>query len=155
MSKVQGMLSLEDLRELVSRGEIDTVMAGFSDLYGRFLGKRFDAEFFLESVAGDGTHGCDYLLTVDMEMEPVGGYRYANWEKGYGDFHLVPDFNTLRRADWLEKTAWLVCDVVDDATHARVPFAPRSLLRAQIDAAASAGFEASIRRHIQVAIEKH
>jgi len=136
-----GLLDLESLAALVDTDEIDTLVAGFSDLYGRFLGKRLDARFFLDSVAREGTHGCDYLLTVDMEMEPVAGYRYANWEKGYGDFHLVPDLGTLRRADWLEKTALVVCDVRDDATHAAVPIAPRSLLRAQIDAAATAGFE--------------
>ena len=66
------------------------------------MGKRFDAGYFLEQTADQGTHACNYLLTVDMEMEPVGGYRFANWEKGYGDFHLAPDFGTLRIASWLE-----------------------------------------------------
>ena len=80
------MLSLEELEELVKREEIDTVLMVFTDLYGRFMGKRYDAEFFLEEGAGHGTHACDYLITVDMEMEPVDGYEIANWERGYGDF---------------------------------------------------------------------
>jgi len=141
MTRNEGMLDLESLAARVDADEIDTVLVGFSDLYGRLLGKRLDAHFFLDSVAREGTHGCDYLLTVDMEMDPVGGYRYANWEKGYGDFHLVPDLSTLRRADWLDRTALVLCDVLDDATHRNVPVAPRSLLRAQIDAAAAAGYE--------------
>ena len=62
------------------------MLARFTDLYGRLLGKRFDAGFFAEQVAEHGTHACDYLLTVDMEMEPVPGYEFANWAKGYGDF---------------------------------------------------------------------
>ncbi len=136
-----GLLDLESLAALVDADHVDTIIVGFSDLYGRLLGKRLDARFFLDSVAREGTHSSAYLLTVDMEMEPVAGYKYANWEKGYGDFHLVPDLSTLRRADWLDKTALVVCDVLDDATHGPVPFAPRSLLRAQIDVAASSGFE--------------
>ena len=78
-------------------GEIDTVVAGFTDHHGRLCGKRFTADFFLEHVAAEGTHGCDYLLTTDLEMEPVPGYEFAGWDLGYGDVHLVPDLATLRR----------------------------------------------------------
>ena len=99
MNSQRGMLSVEELRAKVEAGEIDTVVTAFTDHYGRPHGKRYDAEFFLEDVVAAGTHGCDYLLTVDMEMEPVPGYRYANWELGYGDFHMVPDLSTLARFD--------------------------------------------------------
>jgi glutamine synthetase len=118
------------------------VLVAFTDLYGRFMGKRFDAEHFIEQVSEHGTHGCNYLLTVDMEMEPVPGYGYANWERGYGDFHLVPDMDTLRQITWQPKTAMVICDVEDEQTHARVPFAPRSILRTQLDAAAEMGYSA-------------
>ena len=100
-----GMLTVEQLTKFVRGGEIDTVLAVFTDLYGRYMGKRFDADYFLSDVIHHGTHGCDYLLTVDMEMEPVPGYEYANWERGYGDFHLLPDLKTLRHASWLDRTA--------------------------------------------------
>ena len=98
------MLTVEDLTRLVAAGEIDTVVVAFTDVYGRLVGKRFDAGFFLESGVEDGTHVCNYLLTVDMEMEPIEGYELANWEAGYGDFHLHPDMSTLRQelADALE-----------------------------------------------------
>src|SRR5690554_3318586 len=86
MALPQGMLTLDQLGEEARTGAIDTVLVVFTDLYGRFMGKRFDAEFFLDDIHCHGTHGCDYLLTVDMEMEPVPGYTYANWERGYGDF---------------------------------------------------------------------
>ncbi|SVB12102.1 uncharacterized protein METZ01_LOCUS164956, partial [marine metagenome] len=118
------------------------VLVVFTDLYGRFMGKRFDADFFLESAAKDGTHCCNYLLTVDMEMEPVPGYDLANWELGYGDFHMVPDLSTLRRITWLEKTAMVICDLEDDKNHALVSEAPRSLLQSQLEAASTAGFQA-------------
>ena len=130
---VRGMLSLDELSALVDTGDIETVVVAFSDHYGRLCGKRYDAEFYVEEVAGHGTHGCDYLLTTDMEMEPVPGYQFANWELGYGDMHLTPDPATLRRASWLDRTALVLCDVQD------VAVAPRSVLRRQVEAAAERG----------------
>ena len=85
---IPGLLTIDDLRTGVGNGSIDTVILGFPDLYGRLMGKRLDASFFLTDVAG-GTHACDYLLTVDMEMEPVSGYEFSNWDLGYGDVHLA------------------------------------------------------------------
>ena len=136
MNRPTGCLPLEELASLVGEQTIDTVIVGVTDLYGRLVGKRVDAGFFLEEVAEHGTHGCDYLLTADMEMEPVPGYAFANWEQGYGDVHLVPDLSTLRRVAWLDRTAVVLCDTVDDSTGDLVPLAPRSLLRSQVTAAA-------------------
>ena len=141
MSENQGLLNLDQLKRMAREDEIDTVLVVFSDLYGRFMGKRFDADFFLESAVEDGTHCCNYLLTVDMEMEPVPGYDLANWESGYGDFHMVPDLSTLRQVTWLEKTAMVICDLEDDKGHAPVAEAPRSLLRRQLEAASAAGYD--------------
>jgi glutamine synthetase len=129
------------LRDHVERGDIDTVVVAFTDHYGRTMGKRYDANFFLDSLDA-GSHACDYLLTADMEMEPVEGYAYANWERGYGDFHLVPDLATLRRCGWAPESAIVLCDVFDDSEHQLVPVAPRSILRAQLDKAAAFGVRA-------------
>jgi glutamine synthetase len=118
---------------MVKKGEIETVLAGFTDHYGRLMGKRFDAEMFVDEVAEGGGHACDYLLTVDMEMEPVPGYKFANWELGYGDVHMVADMDTLRVATWLDKTAFVLCDVKSEKTHDYVAVAPRSILRRQVD----------------------
>ncbi|MBI1818886.1 MAG: glutamine synthetase, partial [Nitrospirae bacterium] len=92
-------------------------------------------------AAKQGTHVCDYLLTVDMENEPVPGYRLANWEKGYGDFKMAPDFSTLRRASWLEKTALILCDLEDEKKHKPVAEAPRSILKRQVERAARRGYD--------------
>jgi len=130
----------DDLRSLVRAGEVDTVLAAFTDGYGRLLGKRIDATFFVDHTIGHGTHACDYLLTVDMEMEPVAGYEYASWELGYGDFHLVADLATLARAGWTDSSVIVLCDVVDVQTHAPVAVAPRSMLATQVERAAALGF---------------
>lgn len=142
MALERGMLDLESLQTLVDDGAIDTVIIGFTDHYGRLHGKRADASFFVSEVAKAGTHGCDYLLAVDMDMEPVAGYRYASWELGYGDFHMVPDMSTLRIASWLSSTAIVLCDLADGKTDQPVSVAPRSILRAQIDKLATLGYTA-------------
>ena len=141
MAANTGMLTLEELSRMVQDNTIDTVQVVFPDLYGRLLGKRMDADYFLEHAADEGTHACNYLLTVDMEMEPIPGYDFANWEKGYGDFHLVPDLDTLRVVSWLERTALVVCDIADMKDHGLIEQAPRSILKKQIEAAAAAGFQ--------------
>src|SRR5688572_19453187 len=130
-----GRLTLEVLRDRVAHGDIETVVVAFPDHYGRLMGKRFDAEFFIADGAAHGTHACDYLLTTDMEMEPVQGYELASWEKGYGDFHLVPDLETLVLASWLEKSALVLCDLADPRTGDPIAVAPRSILRRQVEAA--------------------
>ena len=136
-------MELEQLRREVSDGTIDSVVVGFTDHYGRTMGKRFDADFFLDRCVDDGAHVCDYLFTVDMEMEPVEGFAYSNWATGYGDVHLVPDMATLRRAGWTDGTAFVLCDVIDNATHDPVAVAPRSILRRQLDQLGEAGFTAA------------
>ena len=142
MRSIRGLLTVAELRRRVEAEEIETVVVGFTDHIGRLMGKRFDAEFFVDNIHTDGTHGCDYLLTVDMEMEPVPGYKFANWELGYGDFHLVPDLSTLRTASWLDKTALVLCDVESEKTHQSVTIAPRSILKRQIERATEMGFSA-------------
>ena len=134
------MLTLEELGSEVESGAIDTVVVAFTDMQGRLLGKRLHAEFFLEeNVAEHGVEGCNYLLALEMEMDPVPGYGIASWEQGYGDFGLRPDPATLRRIPWLEATAHVLCDVVwHDGSP--VPPSPRQVLKRQVERAAELGY---------------
>jgi glutamine synthetase len=134
------MLSIEELREQVERGEIDTVVAAFTDMQGRLLGKREHAEFFLEESAEHGLEGCNYLLALDMEMDPQPGYAMASWEQGYGDFVLTPDLSTLRKIPWLEGTALVLCDV-GWGDGSPVVASPRQVLRTQVERARALGYE--------------
>ena len=135
-----GNLTLDDLRGLVDRGEIDTVVVAGIDMQGRLMGKRFHAAFFVNGGWKE-THCCDYLLTVDMEMTPVPGFASASWDKGYGDYVLKPDMATLRRVPWLPGTALVLGDYQDHHTHADVAIAPRSILKRQVARARAMGFE--------------
>src|SRR3954462_8051308 len=133
------MLSLDDLKGEGESGAIDTVVAAFTDMQGRLFGKRIQIEYFLDEVVEHGVEGCDYLLALDMEMDPVPGYEMANWEKGYGDFGIAPDLTTLRRIPWLDATAFVLCDVV---WHDGSPVveSPRQILIAQYERARELGF---------------
>jgi glutamine synthetase len=135
-----GNLTFDQLRKAVAAGDIDTVVAAFVDMQGRLIGKRFQAEYFVE-VAYAETHGCDYLLADDIDMEPVPGYAAASWEKGYGDFVMKPDLATLRVTPWLEKTALVLCDVQDHHHH-DLPHSPRGILRRQLARLAERGMSA-------------
>jgi len=136
--KAAARLPLGELRDLVRLGEIDTVLAVFPDYYGRLVGKRITGHFFCDEVVAHGLHACDYLLACDMEMDPVPGYRFTSWEKGYGDIRCVPDLTTLRRASWLDRTALVLCDVVGEDDDKPVEVAPRNILRRQVDRALAA-----------------
>ena len=126
-----GKLTLDELKKAVADGEIDTVLACQVDMQGRLMGKRFQADFFLESGV-DETHCCNYLLATDLEMYTVDGYKSTSWEAGYGDYAMKPDLDTLRRIPWLEGTALVLCDVLDHHTHEPVPHSPRAILKKQI-----------------------
>jgi len=152
----QGMLTVKELEELAKSGEIDTVLCMFTDLQGRFMGKRVVPHFFLEEILGEeGLHACLYLLAIDMEMEPLPGYKYASWETGYGDFMMVPDISTLRMVPWLEKTAMVICDIHDEETKEPVEVAPRQILMRQIERAQQAGYTSKIGSELEFYLFKN
>ncbi len=132
-------MNLRQLSAHVRSGHLDTVVVALPDPFGRLVGKRFRADVFLESVARHGTHGCNYLLTVNLEMDPLEGFNVASWKKGFGDFTLRPDLETLRILPWQAGAALVLCDHVKP-DGSLVAEAPRSVLRRQLDRIASKGF---------------
>jgi len=137
------VLTLEELRTDAETGAIDTVVCAFTDMQGRLVGKREHVDFFLSDSVHHGLEGCNYLLGLDMEMDPQPGYAMASWDRGYGDFHLLPDLATLRRIPWLEGTALVLCDLAwEDGSP--VVASPRQVLKAQVEKARAAGLEAMV-----------
>ena len=134
-----GNLTLEDLKAAVKRGDIDTVLVAGIDMQGRLMGKRFHAQFFVDG-GWEETHCCNYLLTVDMEMTTVQGYKSSSWQTGYGDYVLKPDMGTLRLIPWLPGTALVLGDTLDHHGH-DVPHSPRAILKRQVARARAMGFE--------------
>src|ERR1044071_1369005 len=101
-------LDLNALKQKISSGEIDTIIMAFPDTNGRLVGKRMVGQYFLEQCTDEGTHGCNYLLTVNMEMDPLDGFKLASWDRGYGDFAIKPDMTTLRALPWQKATAMVL-----------------------------------------------
>ncbi len=138
-------LTLDQLTKMIGDGSIDTVLVAFPDNQGRLVGKRVMGQYFLDTVANGSVEACNYLLAVDVDMTPLPGYKAFNWEQGYGDFSCVPDLGTLRLVPWLDKTALVLCDVVDEHDKTTpVEVAPRSILKAQEARAAALGYTVNI-----------
>jgi glutamine synthetase len=133
-------LDRSTLEDEIRAGGIDTVLVVFPDLQGRFMGKRVTGHYFLDHVIDGSVEACNYLLTVDVDMNVLPGYEFATWEKGYGDFSCRPDLATLRRIPWLEATALVICDLFDEETGEPIEVAPRTILRRQLERAAALGY---------------
>jgi glutamine synthetase len=131
-------LTLDQLVRQVKSGEVDTVIIAIADLQGRLMGKRLTGPYFLDHV-DEGLHACDYLLAMDIDNEPLPGFKFTNWGSGYGDMHGRPDRSTIRRLPWLDKSALILCDV-ETMDGRPVAVAPRSVLRGQVDRARKLGF---------------
>jgi glutamine synthetase len=147
----RGMLTLEQLRVEVSEHTIDTVVLAFTDMQGRLAGKRLSAEFFLDEVINHHAEGCNYLLAVDVEMNTVDGYAMSSWERGYGDFVLVPDLGTLRQMPWHEASALVIADLAwTDGSP--VVASPRQILQAQAARLAAHGWTAMVGTELEFCV---
>jgi len=128
--------------------DVHTVAVAFPDVYGRLLGKRLTRDYFLEHTRAGGTHACNYLLTVDMDMTPLPGFGLASWDQGYGDFHLVVDERTLRPTPWAPGTALVLADL-EHEDGSPVVEAPRSILRRQVARLAERGLAATMASELE------
>jgi glutamine synthetase len=136
------MLESSALDRAIADDRIDTVLVAFPDLQGRLVGKRVTGNYWVEHMKSglEPLHACNYLLAVDSEMNVLPGYTFANWEQGYGDMAARPDLATLRNVPWLDKTALVLCDLVDEETDEPVEVSPRRILQRQVERAAAAGY---------------
>ncbi len=133
-------MNLEQLRADAADGVTETVVLAFADMQGRLQGKRLSARFFLDEVAGRHAEACNYLLAVDVEMNTVPGYAMSSWERGYGDFLLVPDA-VVRRVPWHPATALVLADLTwHDGSP--VTAAPRQILKKQAERLTRRGWTA-------------
>lgn len=144
MSSTSGAprMTVEQVRTQIAAGEIDTVVVAFTDMQGRLQGKRFHAPFFLDHILGHGTEGCNYLLTVDVDMNTVPGYEITSWERGYGDMFFDLDLTTLRRTPGDASSLTIQCDLAWLDGSGPVRPSPRSVLKSQLAAADELGLTA-------------
>jgi glutamine synthetase len=150
---VAGHLAFNDLEAMIRAGDVDTVLTVFPDVQGRLMGKRVVGQYFLDHVAGEGLHACIYLFTVDIDMEPLPGFKLTSWEKGYGDMQMVPDMGTLRLIPWLPNTALVFRDVYTEEGEP-IEEAPRWVLRRQVERAAAAGYMVKLGSELELYLFK-
>jgi glutamine synthetase len=135
-------MTLDELRKAVDEGTVDTVLLTIADMEGRLQGKRITARHFVDEIVEHGAEGCNYLLAVDVDMDTVSGYSMSSWERGYGDFEMVPDLETLREIPWHPRTVQLMADLRwEDGED--VVASPRQILRRQLDRLAERGWIAT------------
>ena len=144
----RAVVTRDQLFSKIASGEIESVVMGFPDRYGRLVGKRTAGQFFVDHVADHGTENCDYLLTCDIDNQPQTGFRFSSFDLGYGDMVAVADWSTVRILPWVPKTALVICDLV--ATDGRaVEVSPRTILRRQEEAALALGYTAMVGSEIE------
>lgn len=141
-------MTINQLKTRIEEGQIDTVIVAVPDVFGRLVGKRFAARFFLESVLDHGTHACNYLLTVNIEMDPMDGFKVANWEAGFGDFEMRPDLSTIRLLPWQAGAALVICDFRRENGEL-VAEAPRSTLQLQVNTLGESGYVCKIASELE------
>jgi glutamine synthetase len=146
-------VTLDELKKAVSEGTVDTVLLAITDMEGRLQGKRLTAQHFLDEVREHGAEGCNYLLAVDVDMDTVSGYEMASWDRGYGDFEMKPDLNTLRPIPWHPWTVMVLADVQwEDGSD--VVASPRQILRRQLARLAERGFGANAGTELEFIVFK-
>jgi glutamine synthetase len=135
-------VTLDELRQAVAGGTVDTVLLAIADMEGRLQGKRLTASHFLDVVAEEGAEGCNYLLAVDVDMNTVEGYEMSSWSRGYGDFAMRPDLDSLRPVPWQESTALVMADL-EWHDGSDVVASPRQILKRQLARLAERGWSAN------------
>ncbi|MYH70512.1 MAG: glutamine synthetase [Gammaproteobacteria bacterium] len=127
MTKEQEMDG-ETVNQLLHENDIDTIKLGMVDIDGLWRGKRVTVDYFLNSIIPKGAHICDIIFGWDIQDKLIQGLKFTGWHTGYPDVFLVPDISTIAIVPWEERTASVICDVVD-ANGNPVAISPRYVLR--------------------------
>lgn len=142
-----GHLTVDDLTTAANSGDITTVLLAVPNMLGQLKGKRLDASGFLKTIKDDvkggaegGAEMCAYILATDVDMEPLDGFELTGWEQGFGDVHIIPDLNTIRRLPHLTGTVLIHADAFH-RSGLPVDVAPRTMLRTQLDRLKDLGLE--------------
>src|SRR5712691_10919454 len=136
-------MDLKELKTAAQDGTVDTVLLAITDMQGRLQGKRMTAAHFLDEVVEHAAEGCNYLLAVDVDMDTVEGYAMSSWSRGYGDFVMRPDLDTIRSIPWHPGTVMCLADLAwEDSSD--VVASPRQILRRQLDRLAERGWVANV-----------
>ena len=120
---------------------------GFPDIYGRFIGKKYDPDYFVSSVLSKGSNACNYLLGCDIDFTPLPNAKLSSFNLGYGDFMMKPDLKSLKEINYINGglQILLFSDLYYiEEENKTVNYAPRALLKSSLDAFNSLGYKLSV-----------
>lgn len=136
---MKNVLTIDDLHQ---QG-YDTVIVAAPDMHGRLIGKRLTPrkleDFLHRGIAMSScTFGWDLPQDIGLEVP------YAGWHNGWRDFLLIPDLSTMVPAAWLERTAIVMADIVEEHDRSPVEISPRRILQRQVEELRSEGLTAAV-----------
>jgi glutamine synthetase len=137
------MLAVDDLE----RTGYQTVVLATPDTQGRPIGRQLPLRRFLANPSA-GVDVSSYALVYDLAGIPLQDSPFAGAQTGYHDVRLHPDLSTLRPYPGVPGAAICLADVVD-AVGEEIPFAPRALLKRQIQAARDAGYQVRLATELE------
>ena len=135
----------------LEREGFTTVVVTSADVSGRPVGKRVSTGVF-RRLEHEGIALSSCVLGWDVDQWPGPVQAYTGHHTGWHDVRLLPDLATLRPAAWLERTAICVADFVELGSDDRVPVAPRTVLRRQVERLGSTGLRAQVATELEFAM---
>jgi glutamine synthetase len=141
-------MNTDELLSNIKAGQIDTIQVAAPDMIARLVGKRFTGDCFARQLLKGTTHGCNYLFAVNIEMDPQDGYALANWDAGFGDFEMRPDFGAIFPIPWEASSALVFCDF-HHHDGKLVEQAPRTILRRQVERLAALDLRANVASELE------
>ena len=129
------MSSLEEIKDVIARNAIKTVILMGSDPVGVQRGKRLTVPYFLK-VTEAGINFSSYIMGTTTMDDVLPGL----FDTGIPDVRGAPDLSTFRLAPWEPETAVCLMNWThpDGSPH---PLCPRSELMRQVALVRNAGFE--------------
>ncbi|MDQ3785956.1 MAG: glutamine synthetase, partial [Actinomycetota bacterium] len=121
-----------ELTARIDDGTVRRVTLLVPDPHARFAAVELGARFFADTVLKDGYGLCTYAFAWNPERAPVTAPVFEPYTKTYGDLRLRPDMCSVLPDG--PDGVLVVCDAED------VEFAPRTVLRRQVELAEAAGY---------------
>ena len=141
-------MDIATIKQLIDEGKIEYVKIGTPDMEGVFRGKRVAAQYFLNTLE-DGFAQCDVLFGWDIAEVVLPNLKFSNWERGFADLVMKPDFSTFALVPWEENVASCICDLWTEQGDP-VTLSPRYMLGHLMERARSMGFEAMAAAELEV-----
>lgn len=137
---------IEELINQSDKLKMKTITLGFPDIFGRFMGKKFDVDYFNSGPITKGSNACNYLLGCDLTMTPLPNTKLSSYDLGYGDFNMKPDHNSVRKINYINGNPQFLffSDLFNIETNQVVGYAPRQLLRQAEESLYNLGYKLKV-----------